>query len=384
MAAPSGGVRVYEGMKEDQIVQRGDGTQPTIFRRKVIRRIEEPVKRQVRVPVRVKTVVPCEYSRRVPVTKHIEVTDFEDVEETYTEMVEETRTRDKIIWLPTTVQETYQDVEQVTEPVTVKTPIKRIVPQEEVVTVMVKGTKVVKEKGYRIDEIKEIVKVQIEEWEHFRLIPSEPIVEQAGQKDVEVVSQSLMLGNRIYTQEDLNNNEDLQKLETINADQFSQHQIYVPDYQPAGAQGQNYHQQQQQQPQQQQQQEQYSSGFDLDICLEYINKKLSKKLKGHAGAFCQQLRMEYKYFDRTSSGSFTPQHLRKGIWFRDPANKGVPVPAGNLGPRLQNDVDSVLRVCQQPGVITFWDYAQFLLSKHHGPKLTITYPNKPWAGPPGY
>lgn len=367
--------RIFEGRAGDQIVQQGDGTRPTIFRRKVTRRVEEPVKRQVRVPVRVKTVVPHEYIKRVPVIKHIEVTDYEDVEEVYTEMVEETRTRDKELWLPQTIQEPYQDMEMVQVPETVRKPVKRIVPREEIVTVMVKGTKVIKDKAFRIDEIKEIKKVEIEEWEHFKLVAPQSTgihtSEDTQYRELEVVSSSMVTGSRVYTREELDS-VDLDATETVYTTEYSspqqysspnqeyKHQTYNTEYNSGPT---------------------FTSGFDLDQCLDYTNKKLAKKLRGRSGEFCNNLKAEYKYFDRMLSGSFSPEQLKQGLWFRDRNNKGVPIPQGPLQGKLQEEVDGVLSACRNPDVITFWDFAQYLLTRLHGPKLTISYPNKPWAGP---
>jgi len=352
--------RVYDGHPEDQVVVRGDGYNPTIFRRKVIRRVEEPVTRKVRVPVKVQVLQEYEYWTDVEVKKFKEVTREVPTTIQYTDLKPKKVYRDKVVWYPTTTTEEYVDYEMKQERVEVEKPFTKIVPEEIIQTVTVPTTRIVEEDGWRIDTVRGIRKVQYQEWQTFKLAPKTAKAEPqtpSREVELEVVSSSTIKGDFIYTKEQIE--EKMKEVHIKEKDVIGRvRQSPTPTTTTYA-----------------------SYPFDMTKCLEYIRAHVSKKLREQTGKYIHDLEQEYKYFDRKLSGYFTADQLKQGVWFRDRSNKGIPVPQGPLRDKLQEQIDGVLRVCKKQGIVTFWEFAQYLLTLKFGPKLKIERPSKsgPWG-----
>lgn len=155
----------------DEIVQLGDGSKPTVFRRKVTKQKEVPIVRKVRVPVTTRKVVPTTLKKRVKTTQLVEVADFEEVKEEYTEYKIEKATREKKVWVKKVIDEEYTKKVPVVKTRKVKKPVTRIVEKDDWQTVTVKGTKIEEVNGFRIDEVEEFKLVEEEVWEVFELLP---------------------------------------------------------------------------------------------------------------------------------------------------------------------------------------------------------------------
>jgi hypothetical protein len=125
-----------------------DGEFPVV-RKKIVRTVEVPVTRTVKVPIKLKGGVESA---------------FHTVQETYTDFEERPAVRDVEVWVKKVVKERYMKQVPVSKTRTARVPVAdgrayEVVPEAEA-------------DAYRVDEVHDVERVQVEEWADFELRPT--------------------------------------------------------------------------------------------------------------------------------------------------------------------------------------------------------------------
>eukprot|EP00161_Ancyromonas_sigmoides_P001943 TRINITY_DN116_c0_g2_i1.p1 TRINITY_DN116_c0_g2~~TRINITY_DN116_c0_g2_i1.p1 ORF type:complete len:516 (-),score=170.37 TRINITY_DN116_c0_g2_i1:113-1555(-) len=147
--------------------------------RRIIREVEVPYERKVRVPVRTKRIVQDTQRVSVPVRRLREVPVTRTVQEKYTDFEEREAVRDKEIWVKQIVQEKYMKRVPVTRTRQKQVQEVELRPFTEQMEVEVPIDREEEEVGFRIDTVKDTKLVEVEEVEHYKLVP-----EKTDQREV--------------------------------------------------------------------------------------------------------------------------------------------------------------------------------------------------------
>lgn len=148
------------------------GETPTITK-KYVREVQVPYQRNVKVPVTRDRIVPATQTKTVETTKLVEVPSYKIVDETYIEYEERPVVREKVVWVKKIVPERVMERVPVKKTRQVKQPCTEIKEVIEQVQVQVPTSKLVKEKGYRIDKVEDTKLCEVEEYRTFKLRPED-------------------------------------------------------------------------------------------------------------------------------------------------------------------------------------------------------------------
>eukprot|EP00992_Anisonema_acinus_P014003 TRINITY_DN9048_c0_g1_i1.p1 TRINITY_DN9048_c0_g1~~TRINITY_DN9048_c0_g1_i1.p1 ORF type:complete len:343 (+),score=66.63 TRINITY_DN9048_c0_g1_i1:44-1030(+) len=141
------------------------------FRRRVKTEVEVPVTRKVKVPTMTEEEIEEEVMVKVRTTEHVSEPATKEVEEEYFELEDVVDYELKEVWIKKVVaQAVVKKVEvRKTRMATVETTVVREVEVEK--EVPVRRKRIVQVPGFRVDEITDVRKVEVEGWQEVELVP---------------------------------------------------------------------------------------------------------------------------------------------------------------------------------------------------------------------